>query len=116
VTASLRVDRGRVTVSLRNETDAPVRIPRALLAPALAFEVKGEDGSPVALGPPPVPTPDVGADTAIVDPGESLELDYATSELFGGAPPAGRYRVRFAVGDSPPDGTRLESPWVELGD
>ena len=55
MTASLRVDRGRVTVSLRNETDAPVRIPRALLAPALAFEVMGEDGSPVALGPPPVP-------------------------------------------------------------
>jgi hypothetical protein len=116
VTASLKVERGRVTVSLRNGTDAPVRIPRALLAPSLAFEVRREDGSPLALGPPPVPPPDVGAETTVVDPGESLELDYATSELFGGAPPAGRYRVRFAVGDSPPDGTRLESPWVELGD
>ena len=51
----LTMNSGRLTVLLRNETDASVRIPGALLAPALAFEVTAEDGGPVALGPPPVP-------------------------------------------------------------
>jgi hypothetical protein len=114
VTASLELESGRLTVSLRNDGTEPVRISRALLAPSLAFEVRGEDGSSVAVGPPPVPPADPDAEATTLDPGESLELDYAASELFAGEPPRGRYRVRFAVDASVPDATRIESPWVEL--
>lgn len=114
MTASLELESGRLTVSLRNEGAERVRISRALLAPSLAFEVRRENGSPVALGPPPVPPADPEAEATILDPGESLELDYATSELFAGEPPPGRYRVRFAVDATAPDATRIESHWVEL--
>jgi hypothetical protein len=116
VTASLVVESERLMVALRNEGAEPVRISHALLAPSLALEVRGEDGSPVALGPPPVPPADPEAEATTLDPGESLELDYATSELFAGEPARGRYRVRFAVDASAPDATRIESSWVELVD
>jgi hypothetical protein len=114
VTASLEVESGRLRVSLRNEAAEPVRISRAVLAPSLAFEVRGEDGNPLAVGPPPVPPADLDAEATTLAPGESLELDYTTRELFAGEPPPGRYRVRFAVDASAPDATRIESPWVEL--
>jgi hypothetical protein len=116
VTASLEVESGRLTVTLRNEGAEPVRISRALLAPSLAFEVRGEDGGPIAVGPPPVPPADPDAETTTLDPGNSLELDYTTSELFAGEPPPGRYRIRFAVAAAAPHATRIESSWVELVD
>ena len=47
----LTMNSGRLTVLLRNETDASVRIPGALLAPALAFEVTAEDGARPSPGP-----------------------------------------------------------------
>lgn len=100
-----------VRVLVRNDGDANVEIARGLLAPALAFEVTDAAGSPVALGPPPVPPEDLDADVATVGPGETLELEYGTAELFVGDPAGGRRRLRFAVDASP---VRIESPWVDL--
>jgi hypothetical protein len=100
-----------VRVLVRNDGDDTVQIARALLAPALAFEVTDAAGSPVALGPPPVPPRDLDADVATVGPGETLELEYGTAELFAGDPGGSRRRLRFAVDAAP---ARIESPWVDL--
>ena len=100
-----------VRVLVRNDGVDAVQIARALLAPTLAFEVTDGAGSPVALGPPPVPPEDLDADVATVGPGETLELEYGASELFAGDPAGARRRLRFAVDAAP---ARIESPWVDL--
>jgi hypothetical protein len=100
-----------VRVLVRNDGDETVQIARGLLAPTLAFEVTDAAGGSVALGPPPVPSEDLDADIATVSPGETLELEYGTAELFAGERPGGRRRLRFAVDASP---ARIESPWVDL--
>ena len=97
----------QVRVVVRNEGDQSVRIPSALLAGALAFELVDPAGRPVPLGPPPVPPADLAADTATVRAGESLTLEYPGDELLPDSPPSGLYRLRFAAGG-------IESPWVDL--
>ena len=98
-------------VVLRNEGGEPVRIPTALLAAPLAFELVDAAGRPAALGPPPVPPADLEASTRTVAPGESLTLDYHGNELLPDVPPPGSYRLRFAADAA---GERLESPWIDL--
>ena len=103
--------RWQARVVLRNEGGDPVRIPTALLAAPLAFELIDAAGRPAALGPPPVPPADLDASTRTVAPGESLTLDYHGNELLPDVPPRGSYRLRFAADAA---GERFESPWVDL--
>jgi hypothetical protein len=97
----------RVRVVVRNEGDESVRIPTALLAGPLSFELVDAAGRPVPLGPPPVPPADLAAETTSVPPGESITLEYHGDDLLPDSPPAGRYQLRFTA-------ARIESPWVDL--
>ena len=117
----MRVSELAITVHIRNDGTAPVRLNTLLLPyPSLVLQVRDATAQRVPLGPPPVPPADDGqAGREELAPGKELTFDYHNP--FGSTPPAGRYEVRFvhvaraqASGDW--QGT-LESAWepFELG-
>ena len=108
----------RVDAALLNDSTEAVRVATALLAAPLVFELVHADGTPVTLGPPPVPPDDVAGSLRTVAPGATLTLGYAGHELLPDAPPPGRYRLRFAA-TLPELGTGawsgdLVSAWIGL--
>ena len=108
----------RVEAVLVNDGTEDVRVATALLAAPLVFELVRADGTPVVLGPPPVPPGDVAGSLRAVTPGATLTLGYAGHELLPDAPAPGRYRLRFAtalpdVGGDAWSGA-LISDWIGL--
>lgn len=110
-------DGPRIEVTITNSGAAPVTISTVTFAPSLAFEVTDAEGAPVPLGPPPVPPSDLAATTATIDAGAALDLSYRAGELFGGAAPRGRHRLRFAAELPPVQGAwsgRITSDWLTV--
>jgi hypothetical protein len=105
----------RLHVAVRNDDEAPARLTTATLLGPVAFEVQDAGGTPVALGPPPMPPDDLAAGLVTLEPGGTLTLEFHGDELLADPPPPGRYRLRFAarapaVEDAPE--TDIVSPWV----
>lgn len=108
----------RVEATLVNNGTEAVRVPTVLLAAPLVFELVHADGTPVPLGPPPVPPHDLAGSLRCVAPGATLTLGYPGHELLPEAPAPGRYRLRFAttlpeVGADAWSG-ELVSDWIAL--
>lgn len=77
---------------VRNRGAKPVTLNLSVLLPAsLALEIRGGDGTPVRMPPPPVPgrTPEMRT----ISSGESLSVDWPAFLPEWTAP--GRYEVRF---------------------
>ena len=106
-----------VRVRLHNGGEEPVRLSTATLLGPVSFELTDAKGDAVPLGPPPVPPSDLAAGLETIGAGESLELRFAGDELLPEAPPAGRYRLRFAGRTPAVEGAwsgTIVSPWVDF--
>jgi len=117
VSASDRAGGAGIEVTIENAGSEPVTLTTATFAPSLAFEVTDQAGTPVPLGPPPVPPSDLAAGAATIDAGGSLALSYSLAELLPGGAGPGRYRLRFAADVPAIEGGwsgRITSDWVTL--
>jgi hypothetical protein len=91
----------RVTVTLTNESSAPMRLDlRYFTAPSLVLRFE-RDGAPVPTGPPPVPEDDDGSGRVNLAPGGSVSHTYEGEHIFGITLTPGTYTVRFLYSNDP---------------